>query len=288
MSGLSREKRAEAGPKSVWSGVGGGLNIWRGVGWGLDGSGFADELGGTGVGAGGAARDVAEDFELFGDSQFGGVVEVKLNFGFTVPFPGETVFEGVREVKAGEWGEFRGEFAGGQVMACDCFNYFRGQSPKREQVGAGFCVGGAESLPFHLPGWEFLFAAEIQGIAIGLLQVHGESEFADVVEEGGGISVMRKGFVLCDEVCEGPGGVGDALAMFPNLVGGEVNQLHVIKPGESLDAENESGGGFHSHEQDGVRRRGDGPSKSKEGGIGDLEQFAGNGQVTRDQFANGL
>ena len=68
MSGLRREEGAEARPKSVRGRVGGGLNIGRSVGGGLDGSSFADELGGAGAGAGSGACQVAQNLELFSDS----------------------------------------------------------------------------------------------------------------------------------------------------------------------------------------------------------------------------
>ena len=124
-------------------------------------------------------------------------------------------------------------------MAGDGLNDSGGEAPEGEEIRAGFGMGGAEGLAFDFPGGDVFLAAEVEGVAIGFVEVDGEGELADVVQEGGGVGFLGEGGVLGDVFGTGARGVGDDLAMFPDLVGGEVFEFCFVELRKGFNAKNE-------------------------------------------------
>lgn len=90
-------------------------------------------------------------------------------------------------------------------------------------------MGGTEGLALDFPRGEIFLASKVQGIAVGLFEIDGEGEFTDVMEEGGGVGGVRQFGIVGDVFGDGASGVGDGLAMFPNVIGGEIEELDVIE-----------------------------------------------------------
>ena len=215
----------------------------------------------------------APDVDVLFEAEIGEVSHFQRGFDFVVNF----VNERVGRMHGGERREALGDKLRRVMMQSDGFNNVERKIPGGEKFRADFGMGRAEFFDFLLPGGGPFFARGFLHLQIVVRKIHGEEKFAEIMEKAGEKSFVAEfgAFVLGDLLRER----GDAHGVGPKFFESETAAFGFVEIAESVREENERARHFEAEILHGLMNGGDAGTKAERGGVGELQELRGDGEI---------
>lgn len=174
------------------------------------------------------------------------------------------------------------------MVESDRFNNRSGQAPDGQQAGADVGVRGAEDPVFKHMQTGFFLLCELDSLAKRCRQIGGKQNFAQIVQQPGGVSLLGQIGLLLFEHDDLAGKLADQDGVEPEFIDRKAGLGQTVEFGKSVGQEHEGAGGFQAEIGHGFGRLIYLQMQPEDGGVGQLEDFGSDGGILRDDFADGF